>query len=75
MRKTLSAIRLTFFLMGATLAACASPNPNTAAGRADIAGQKCEICILENTGDGAPCYAICSQRVEDQAAYMKAYAR
>jgi hypothetical protein len=30
---------------------------------------------VENPGDPSPCYAICSQRVEDQAAYMKALGR
>jgi hypothetical protein len=53
----------------------AAPNPKTPAGRAEIAGQKCEVCILENPGDGAPCYAICMQKEEDQAAYAKAYGR
>jgi hypothetical protein len=57
------------------LASCATPNPNTPAGRAEIAGQKCNVCILENPGDGAPCYAICMQKEEDQATYMKAYGR
>ena len=38
-------------------------------------GQKCTVCIVENPSDGAPCYAICSQRIEDQAAYQKAYGR
>jgi hypothetical protein len=62
-----------FFLAGTALAACAAPNPNTPAGRAEIAGQKCNVCIVENPGDGAPCYAICMQKEEDQAAYQRAY--
>jgi hypothetical protein len=59
--------------LAAVLAGCSAPNPNTPAGQAEIAGQKCTICIRENPGDNAPCYAICMQRVEDQAAYLKAY--
>ena len=31
--------------------------------------------VVENPGDGAPCYAICMQKEEDQAIYMKAYVR
>jgi hypothetical protein len=61
--------------MSVLAAGCTAPNPDTPAGRAEIAGQKCTICIVENPGDGAPCYAICSQRVGDQAAYLKAYGR
>ena len=59
----------------ALIAGCSAPDPNTAAGRAEIAGQKCTLCIVENPGDGSPCYAICSQRQEDQDAYQKAYQR
>lgn len=59
--------------IAAVLAGCSAPNPNTPAGQAEIAGQKCTICIRENPGDDAPCYAICMQRVEDQSAYLKAY--
>ena len=65
-------ICLVIFMVGA-LAACTAPNPTTPAGQAEIAGQKCTLCILENPGDGAPCYAICMQKEEDQAAYQKAY--
>jgi hypothetical protein len=54
---------------------CRAPSPDTAAGQAQVAGQKCRICILENPGDGAPCYTICMQRQDDQAAYLKAYRR
>src|SRR5271170_422632 len=54
--------------IAAVRAACSAP-----AGQAEIAGQKCTICIRENPGDDAPCYAICMQRVEDQSAYLKAY--
>jgi hypothetical protein len=37
--------------MGALLAGCAQPNPDTAAGRSEIAGQKCTLCIVQNPGD------------------------
>jgi hypothetical protein len=47
----------------------------TDAGTPEVAGQKCNVCTLENPGDGAPCYAICMQKEEDQAIYMKAYGR
>jgi hypothetical protein len=66
---------LLLMTVGMGLAACAAPNPNTPAGQAEIAGQKCTVCIVENPGDGAPCYAICSQKEEDQAAYQRAYGR
>jgi hypothetical protein len=54
-------------------AGCGAPNPNTAAGQSEIAGQKCQLCLVENPGNGAPCYQICMQRLEDQEAYTKAY--
>jgi len=40
--------RIAFILgtMGALLAGCALPNPNTMAGRSDIAGQQCTLCIV-----------------------------
>ncbi len=60
---------------GVLIVGCSSPDPNTAAGQAQIAGQKCTLCIMQNPGDGAPCYAICTQRLEDEAAYQKAYGR
>ena len=59
--------------IAAVLAGCSAPNPNTPAGQAEIAGQRCTICIRENPGDDAPCRAICMQRVEDQGAYLRAY--
>jgi hypothetical protein len=59
--------------IAAFVAACSTPNPNTAAGQSEIAGQKCQLCIIENPGDGSPCYSICMQRQEDQTAYAKAY--
>jgi hypothetical protein len=59
--------------VAAVVAGCSAPNPSTPAGQAEIMGQKCTICIRENPGNDAPCYAICMQRVEDQAAYLKAY--
>ena len=62
-------------IMGASLAGCTQPNPTTAAGRSDIAGQKCALCMAENPGDYDTCHAICVQRVEDEAAYLKAIGR
>jgi hypothetical protein len=50
----------------ALLAGCSAPNPNTPAGAAEIAGQKCTLCRAENPGDISPCYAICMQRIQDQ---------
>lgn len=52
-------------------AGCSAPNPNTAAGQAEIAGQQCTVCRAENPGDPAQCYATCMQRIEDQGAYLK----
>ena len=54
---------------------CAQPNPGTAAGRSDIAGQQCTLCIAENPGDYDACHAICVRRVEDESAYLKAIGR
>lgn len=54
------------------LIGCSGPNPDTPAGQTEIAGQKCTVCRLQNPGDNAACYAICMQRIEDQAA-GKAY--
>ncbi len=68
-----------FALVAATVAAlftgCAEPNPGTAAGRSDIAGQQCTLCIAENPGDYDACHAICVRRVEDESAYLKAIGR
>lgn len=61
--------------LGAMLAGCTQPNPDTAAGRSEIAGQRCEVCIRENPGDYNACHAICVQRVEDEATYQKALGR
>jgi len=61
--------------MGVLLAGCAQPNPDTAAGRSDIAGQKCGVCMATNPGDYWACHAICVQRVEDEDAYVKAIGR
>jgi len=60
------------FVLGISMAACSNPNPDTAAGRSEIAGQKCTVCRVENPGDPAQCYAICVQRIEDQGVYLKA---
>jgi hypothetical protein len=54
---------------------CAQPNPGTAAGRSDIAGQQCTLCIAENPGDYNACHAICVRRVEDESAYIRAIGR
>jgi hypothetical protein len=69
--------RVVFILgmMGALIAGCTQPNPNTAAGRSDIAGQQCALCIARNPGDYDACHAICVQRVEDESAYLKAIGR
>jgi hypothetical protein len=55
--------------------ACSAPNPNTPAGQAEIADQRCHVCILQNPGDGSPCYAICMQKEEDQETYRRTYGR
>jgi hypothetical protein len=62
-------------VMASLLAACAQPNPNTAAGRSDLAGQQCAVCMATNPGDYWACHAICVQRVDDEAAYLKAIGR
>ncbi len=69
--------RLAFIagITGALLVGCAQPNPNTAAGRSDIAGQQCAVCMATNPGDYYACHAICVQRVEDEAAYLKEIGR
>ena len=61
--------------MGALLVGCTQPNPDTAAGRSDIAGQQRALCMAENPGNYDTCHAICVQRVEDEAAYQKALGR
>jgi hypothetical protein len=61
--------------MGPLVIGCAQPNPDTAAGRSSTAGQQCTLCIVENPGDYDACHAICVQRVEDEAAYLKAIGR
>jgi hypothetical protein len=62
-------------MLGALFSGCTQPNPNTAAGRSDIAGQQCTLCIVQNPGDYDACHAICVQRVEDESAYLKAIGR
>jgi hypothetical protein len=62
-------------ITSADLVGCAQPNPNTAAGRSDIAGQQCAVCMATNPGDYYACHAICVQRVEDEAAYLKEIGR
>ena len=57
------------------LAGCTQPNPNTMAGQSDIAGQKCAVCMATNPGDYWACHAICVQRVDDEAGYLKAIGR
>jgi len=61
--------------VGAFVAGCTQPNPNTAAGRSDIAGQQCAVCMATNPGDYYGCHAVCFQRVEDEEAYQKAIGR
>jgi hypothetical protein len=61
--------------MSAFLIGCAQPNPGTAAGRSDITGQQCAVCMATNPGDYYACHAICVQRVEDEEAYLKAIGR
>jgi hypothetical protein len=73
--KTLGQIAFTAGITGALLVGCAQPNPNTAAGRSDIAGQQCALCMATNPGDYYACHAVCVQRVEDEAAYLKAIGR
>jgi hypothetical protein len=62
-------------IAGVLLVGCAQPNPSTAASRSDIAGQQCAVCMATNPGDYWACHAICVQRVEDEAAYLKAIGR
>jgi hypothetical protein len=66
---------LTVGITGVLLAGCVQPNPNTAAGRSDIAGQQCAVCMATNPGDYYACHAVCVQRVEDETAYLKAIGR
>ena len=75
MNKTAGPTWLAYLLIAAAavLAACAQPNPNTPAGQAETAAQKCTVCILENPGDRVPCRAICMQTEEGQVAYQRAY--
>ena len=61
--------------VGAFVAGCTQPNPNTAAGRSDIAGQQCAVCMATNPGGYYACHAICVRRVEDEEAYLKALGR
>ena len=61
--------------MGALLVGCTQPNPDTAAGRSDTAGQQCALCMAENPGDYYTCHAICVQRVEDESTYLRALGR
>ena len=62
-------------VLGALFSACTQPDPNTAAGRSDIAGQQCALCIATNPGDYDACHAICVKRVEDESAYLKSIGR
>jgi hypothetical protein len=57
--------------MGMLFAGCSAPNPNSAAGQSEIAGQQCAVCRAQNPGDIGACYAICMQRIQDQGAYLK----
>jgi hypothetical protein len=66
---------LTALALACCIAGCSAPDPNTPAGQAEIAGQKCRLCIIQNPGDGSPCYAICMQKEEDMATYQQTYGR
>ena len=72
-----SSSRVVFIVgtVGALITGCTQPNPDTAAGRSDIAGQQCALCMAENPGNYDTCHAICVQRVEDETAYLKALGR
>ena len=74
-RESLGTFAIIVAAVGALLVGCAQPNPNTAAGRSDIAGQQCAVCMATNPGDYWACHAICVQRVEDEDAYVKAIGR
>jgi hypothetical protein len=65
------AVRGGLIALGMLVAGCSAPNPNTAAGQSEIAGQKCTVCRAQNPGDIDACYAICMQRIEDQGTYLK----
>jgi hypothetical protein len=75
MRVRLGSIVLVGATIGALLTACSQPNPNTLAGRSDIARQQCTLCVVQNPGDYNACHAICVQRVEDEEGYLKAIGR
>ena len=47
-----SSSRVVFIVgtVGALITGCTQPNPDTAAGRSDIAGQQCALCMAENPG-------------------------
>ncbi len=65
------ALRGGLIAIGMAIAGCSAPNPNTAAGQSEIAGQQCAVCRAQNPGDIGACYGICMQRIEDQGAYLK----
>jgi len=75
MRERFGPVVLVGATIGVLLTACSQPNPNTPAGRSDIAGQQCTLCIVQNPGDYNACHAICVQRVEDEGGYLKAIGR
>jgi hypothetical protein len=75
MRARLGPFAFVVGTIGALLVGCAQPNPDTTAGRSDIAGQQCALCMAENPGNYYTCHAICVQRVEDEAAYLKSIGR
>jgi hypothetical protein len=62
--------RLALLMMaaGAVLAACAAPS-----GQTETVQEKCAVCILENPGDGPPCYPICMQSDEGRVEYQRKY--
>jgi hypothetical protein len=73
--RSLSQVGFMVGTVGALITGCTQPNPDTAAGRSDIAGQQCALCMAENRGNYDTCHAICLQRGEDEVAYQKALGR
>ena len=73
--RSLSRVVFIVGMLGALFSGCTQPEPNSAAGRSDIAGQQCALCTARNPGDYDACHAICVQRVEDESAYLKAIGR
>ena len=73
--ENLGRLALIVGMMSALLIGCTQPDPGTAAGRSDISGQQCAVCMATNPGDYYACHAICVQRVEDEETYLKSLGR